>query len=274
MRFSRRLKIIFVFILLFVFIFVLNLGPTNREIKNCFYFISSPIQKFFWQTGNNLSDFFRGLFDSKNLAEENKELRIKNKELKSKEAIIEELREENKILREALNLGLKEKFELRLARIIGKDISQDSILINKGWNEGIKPNLPVITSQNILVGKVKNVYENFSEVILISNRSSSFDARILEDSTSSSDIWGVIKGKGSGRISFEFIPREKEIRIGNEVVTGYLGGDFPSGLLVGEVKKIERSDTSPFQRAELKWDLNPNELDSLFIIINFHSKDD
>ena len=179
-------------------------------------------------------------------------------------AFLKELRKENEKLREALKIGLEKEFQLIEARVISKDFSQDSILINKGLKGGIFEGAVVIISQKLLLGKIGEVYENFSEVILISNEEISFDAKI-----SDKEVYGVVRGEGNSEFYFGLIPKEADVSEGELVITTPLGGIFPGGLLVGEVEEIEKSDVEPFQKTKIKPLFDFRELDILFIISNF-----
>ena len=112
-----------------------------------------------------------------------------------------------------------------------------------------------------MVGRISQVYENFSKVMLISNKESSFNGEIQEK-----EIEGIINGKGNSKLYFELLPKEKDIQGGENVVTSPLGGIFPKGLLVGQVKEVKKSDIEPFQQAEIKPALDIQKLDFLFII--------
>lgn len=253
-------KFIIAFLVIVGILFLLNFF--QQEIRYFFYSISSPIQKFLWREGDNVSDFFSSLTRTNSLKKERDELNLKNQELFAEIANLKELKNENKFLREALEIGLKKDFKLILSQVIGKDISQDFLLIDKGSNDGITKGMPVITQQKIVVGRISEVYKNFSKVILISDKKSSFDAKIQEK-----DISGVVKGKGNFKIILDLIPRDKEISQGDIVVTSSLGGIFPAGILVGRVKKIEKSDVEPFQYIEISPGFEITEIEKLFVII-------
>lgn len=258
------IKTILLIILLLVF---LNLPFVSMRTKNFFYFISSPIQKNLWKAGCWTSDFFETIINIKNLKEENKELKLKTQELLGENIKISEAEKENKFLREALEIGLEKEFELTFAEVIGKDVSQDSILINKGFKNGILSNLPVITQQKVLIGKIGEVYEDFSKVILVSNPKSIFNVEIFRDEEDFTDnISGIIKGKGNFHLILDLIPREKEIKEGDTVITSSLGGVFPKGLLVGKIQGIKKKDVEPFQLAEIKTAFDIKELRAVFII--------
>jgi len=257
-------KIIVFSILLIVLFVVLNLTGFSKHVKNFFFLISSPVQKTFWQAGKSVSDFFSGIFEPATCKIELNSLYLEKEELLGRIAALAELAEENETLREALNLELEKEFQMMLVRLTSKDVFHDSILIDKGEREGISSGQPVITGQKVLVGKIGEVYENFSEVILISDKESSFDAKIIE-----SEIYGIIKGEGNFKFYLDLIPKDEEISKGEAVVTSALTGVYPQGLLVGEIEIIDKSDANPFQRAGITPFFNIKNLDYLFVITEF-----
>ena len=261
MKLSTGLKSGIILASLGLFLIVLNFTGFNKTIKNFFYLISSPIQKTLWQTGAGISDFFEAISQSNNLKKENEELKIKIQTLTGEMSLLQESREENETLREALFIGLEKDFKLSLADIFGKDITQDFILIDKGEKDGIFKNLPVITQQKILVGKISQVYEKFSKVQLLTNKDFSSDGKI-----SGKEIYGVLSGKNNLRLSFDFIPSEAEIKIGEAVVTTKISGVFPEGILVGAIKEVQKSDVKSFQTAEITSAFNFKEVKSVFIV--------
>ncbi len=240
---------------------IVGLTFFQNPVRYFFYLLSAPIQKTFWQAGDRVSDFFETISEIKNLKKENEEIKSKNQLLTAENASLVELKKENETLRAALNLGLEKDFKLTLVQVIGKDISQDSLIINKGSKHGLSEGLPVITEQKNLVGKISEVYENFSKVMLIFNKESSFDAKISDE-----EIYGVIKGKGNLKIFLDLVPQDKEIKQGDILVTSVLGGIFPKGLLVGEIREIKKSDLEPFQQAEISPLFDIKELKNLFVI--------
>jgi rod shape-determining protein MreC len=264
MRASPRLKIGAAIVLLVAIFLLLNLTPAAKGIKNFFYLISLPIQKTFWNLGDNLSDFFESISEAKKLREENDALRLENQELFNQIASLKEVEDENEVLRTALGLGLEKDFRLELVQIVGKDISQDSILIDKGSADGLLKDMPVITEEKVLLGKIEEVFNDFSRVNLISHKESSFSASI-----EGKDVEGLIKGKGGLSLALELIPKEKEVGEGDFIVTTQLGGYFPEGLLVGESKKIEKLDVEPFQTVKVEPKFNLEELKTLFVITEF-----
>ena len=263
MKFSPRLKIGIIIVFLIAFFTALNYPSITKEVKNFFYLISSPIQKTLWGAGDRVSDFFATISEIKNFKKENEGLKLKIQELLSENISLKELKTENETLREALDIGLEKEFKLIIAHMTGinTDINPDFIFIDKGSKDNIVKDLPVITQQKMLVGRIGEVNNNFSKVILISNKESSFVGKITD-----TDIFGEVNGKGNFKIFFERIPKEKEIKDGDLVITTPLGRIFPEGLLVGQVQEIKKSDVEPFQTAKIQPTFNIADLEELFII--------
>lgn len=262
MRLSPKSKTYLLLVLCLFFLTILNLSPIQNEVKNFFYLISAPIQKKFWQAGQGLANFFETISEIKNLKKENEELKLRIKELLVENTGLKELKKENEMLREALGIGLEKEFRLALAQVVAKDLSQDFLLINKGSQDNISEDLTVISQQKFLIGKISQVYKNFSKVMLITNKDNVFDAKIGD-----SEISGLVKGKGNFKIFIDLVPQEKELKIGDLVVTSGLEAVFPHGLLVGEIQEIKKSDINPWQQAEIKPAFDIREISNVFIIL-------
>jgi len=263
-RFFRKLWLDKILIIIFGILIILAFNFFQKEIKTFFYTISSPIQKSLWQTGDVISDFFGGMVKTKDQNKENEELRLKIQELSGEKAELKDLEQENKILREALRIGLQKDFKLSLAEVISKDISQDFVLINKGSRDGILKDMPAITQQKVLCGKVSEVYEKFSRVMLLSDKKNSFDVKIMDK-----EIYGLIKGEGNLRLFLDFIPQGEDLREGDLVVTTQLSKIFPKGLLVGQVKEVLKGDIESFQQAEIESTFKIKDGQILFIILDY-----
>lgn len=256
-----KLKIFLIFVLAVLLFVAINLTGASLHIKNFFFNLSSSSQKILWNAGDGVSDFLAGFFQRAYLEKKMNEFELENQKLLGEVIALEKSEKENTLLREALGIGLEKEFELELCQIINKDIYQDSILIGKGSEDGISEGSPVITSQKVLLGRIGEVYGDFSEVVLTTNKDSAFDAVI-----SGKDIYGVAKGKGNMGIFLDLVSKEEEIMEGDLVASAALGGIFPEGLLVGQVKEVEKTDIKAFQTAELVPSFDLKSLKEVFII--------
>ncbi len=261
---SKRSKIIIAIsgILVIVFLIIFQ-----DKVKNFFYFISLPPQKAFWKVGDNISDFLESISKINNLKRENEGLRRKIREVMGENVGLREMKNENKILREALNAMPQNTFEFFISQIASRDIiNPDLILIKGGSENGILEGMPVITPEKILVGKVNKTYGNFSEVTLISSKDFSFNVKILKGEN---PIYGLVKGEGNHKIYLDKVLLNVELKEGDSIITASLGGTFPEGILVGEIRKVKKSDLEPFQQAEVSPYFDIKESGTLFIIIKW-----
>lgn len=251
-------------IIIVLLVITLSLNFFQSEIKGFFYNIFSPAQKWLWQSGSDASNLFNDVLRIKEIQKEKNDAWNINKELLTEIIDLQKVKEENSILKEALDMGLNKDFNLAIAEVIAKEIGQDYIFINKGSQDGLSKNMPVITQQKILLGKISEVYSNRSKVMLISSKDSSFDAELFE-----TNISGLLQGQDGGRISIGLLPKNEKISQGDLVVSSSLKGIFPSGLLVGKIENINNNDINPFQEAEVSAFFSFNDLNQVLIILNF-----
>lgn len=250
-----------VIIFIIIAILVLNLSPFSKSVKGFFYSLSETIQVWLWEKGIKTSALFQGFLKADDLTKENMFFKSENQKLLGQNIELEQLKKENESLRIALGLGIEQEFNLEIAQIIAKEMFNDYLVINKGFNDGIRIGFPVITENKVLVGRISELYENISEVELLSSKNNSFDIEIFEK-----EIYSLAKGSGDFKIVLDLILKEENIEIGDKVISSVIGGNFPGGLLIGEIQDIEKSDTVAFQQAQVKPSFNINDFKTLFII--------
>jgi len=257
--FSKKRKIQTVFVFLSV-LFILNIF--QQDIKNFFYFISQPNQKILFHLGQNGANFLAGILNSKELEQKQRNLWNENQALKAQIALLNEINKENETLKQALELNLSEDFQLLLVDICSRDLSNDFIVINKGTNDGISKGMSLITAQKILIGQVQEVYDNFSQVMLITNKKSTFPAKIQEN-----NIQGVLKGKGELEAFLDLIPYEAQIEPGQYIIAAGPDQTFSKEIFVGQIDKIQQSDLKPFQQATIRPSIDFKNLENAFIVL-------
>ncbi len=223
--------------------------------------------KVFWQSTNKNSTFLVG-----DLTLENKRLNEKNQELLREIIDLQDVKIENQALREVIGAGQEKEFSLALTEIIGVDDYQDFILVDKGWENGISENMPVVNSQKVLFGKILKVYKNFSKIMLISSKNSVVNVKIQKDDTVSFPIYGVAKGEGSFTAALDVIPQDFEIKKDDVLITSSLEGTFPKNLLVGKITNVRKNDLKPFQTAKVELFFNLKQTNKLFVITNYKTE--
>lgn len=264
--FRKKAKVFFFVLAVLLLVFLSWL--LGAKIKNAFHNFLAPIESGLWRKGNALSDFFSCFFNQKGLLAENERLKSEKALFYSQWILAQEAQKENQALKSALGLTQSQGFELVFAEVISQDISQDAILINQGKASGVLGNMPVITAEGILVGRTAEVSENFAAVSLLSFKNNVFDIVIA---TEAEDILAVAKGDGGFKLSFEWVPVDKEIVQGDKALTATLGGKFPKGLLVGEVVSFQKNPAEAFQKGVLLPYFTALSLEKLFVITNFQA---
>ena len=157
-------------------------------------------------------------------------------------ARIEELENEIDDLKENLDLETITGYKEINATVVNRNVGSwyNNITINKGKKAGIKEGMAVITNKG-LIGKIINVSNFTSTVKLLATDelSNKISVKIQLDDKS---VYGLLTSydKKKNIYLVEGISDNDEINVGSKVVTTGLSEIFPSGILVGEVKKVTK----------------------------------
>lgn len=157
-------------------------------------------------------------------------------------ARIEELESEIDDLKENLDLETITGYKEINATVVNRNVGSwyNTVTINKGSKSGIKEGMAVITNKG-LIGKIINVSNFTSTVKLLTTDelSNKISVKIQLDDKS---VYGLLASydKKKNVYLVEGISDNDEINVGSKVVTTGLSEIFPSGILVGEVKKVTK----------------------------------
>ena len=242
------------------------------HIRNSFYVISQPVSRNFWKGGNATFSFFTSLFPSEDVKRENMLLRQENQELLSHVAALQNSLRQDYLAEGVLEVAKEHDFSLTMAHIIASPSNDDIVLIDRGSEDGIVENMPVISSENVLYGKVQQVYQNFSKVVLISNAASVVDVKIQHDESDKTPVYGAVKGTRDGQLYLDLVSTESEINEGDVLTTSALEGIFPRNLLVAQIISKDKNDLKPFQTAQVQPFLDIKNTDTLFVITDYARK--
>ncbi|MDD3032776.1 MAG: rod shape-determining protein MreC [Candidatus Pacebacteria bacterium] len=180
-----------------------------------------------------------------------------------KDVQLELLKEENKMLREIMGISLNKDYEFKIASVTGKNVFEDVLTINLGSKDGIKTNMTVLTSEKALVGKILNVYEDYSEVLMITDKDSLIDIEII-----SRDVYALAKGDNNQKILLDNLEKDSEVLEGDICITSPLGGQYDEGFLVGKIIKKNDLASEVFETGEIKPFFTLKDLDKVLIIQN------
>jgi rod shape-determining protein MreC len=155
------------------------------------------------------------------------------------------LAQENATLR-GLNSALPEVIEKRLiGEVISVEVStlRQRLLVNRGGSDGVFKAQPVITGAGVL-GQVFRTGPFSSEIILITDAEHALPVQVLRSGERTIAL-------GTGRansLELPYVPQNKDVVVGDVLVTSGLGKVFPFGIPVARVTKVERDPTQPLAR--------------------------
>ncbi len=236
---------LFVFILLILVIcgglMVLSAimgGPS--PFSNFFGSLLTPLQRLASAIGDKISSFTGYLYKYNSLVLENEQLKKELAEKRELEDDYYTLLNENEMLRELA--GLKEEhpdYSMLPALVVSKPDNSLNVTftLDKGTRDGVKKGDPVISGQG-LVGYVSEVSYNHCEVTAITDMSSRISAAVSRTSETVV-VEGTFELASKGLVRLSYLPVNCDLKNGDVIKTSGYGGIYPSGILIGEVVRID-----------------------------------
>ncbi|GEM_PF-1595832 len=233
--------------------------PTVREAS---FSVISPVQRSLTANVIEFQKRMEIFQNAREIQEEVDKLRSENRKLQSFLAQKEELKKENKALREALDIKLHTESEMVLVRVTGRELANNNLIVYH--DKKIKEGSSVVTPEGMLVGTVYESNENFSVVRLITSEDSAFEAKVQNED----EPIGVLRGTGRSTLLLDMLPKEKKVERGDRVIS--LSGEKleAQGVYIGRILEIEESDVEAFNTAEVWQGVDHRYHDHLFVIEN------
>jgi rod shape-determining protein MreC len=250
--------------------FVLHRAGLLQPIEGLLASLAAPLQEGASLATGQLDELAQTARDLRDLRQRNEELEAQNANLLLENVRLREIEVEAALLRDLLNFAqANPSFNLEGAHVVGRVIGQDPtnlqryITLDVGREAGIARNMPVVTDRG-LVGRIREVGDGWSRVLLIIDRSSSVNA--LTQSTRAS---GLVEGQVYGPLVMRSISQEDVVSVGDTVFTSGLGGNFPRQILIGQVVEVERKDFELYQNAIVQPTVDFDHLEVVLIITDF-----
>ncbi len=191
---------------------------------------------------------------------ENRELRAENDRLRAKLADTARRAFDVEALEELAQLRRQTRADTVGARIISAPMSPQfrvlRLRIDRGERD-VQVGMPVVSADGP-VGRLRQVWGDYADVMLVSDPQSSIEVLIPRTGGR-----GILTGLGRGdsyACKIEWLERasrpEAKVVVGDTVVTSGLGATFPAGLTIGKVRAVLRDD-GMFQHVEVEPVVNP-----------------
>ncbi|MBP6281423.1 MAG: rod shape-determining protein MreC [Leptotrichiaceae bacterium] len=188
-------------------------------------------------------------------------IRVQNMEL-------ENLKKENEKLRSMLDMKSKNNSEYIAADVISVENlnSSERIFINKGTNDGLELNFPVMYD-GYLIGKISKLGDTYAEVILLTSKKSRISVVLNKEHMQ------ILRGNGNGTFSIFNYNENVSDNAVFDIDTSGTSDVFPRGLRIGTFiikelnafKQLKELRFKPSYNAYdiqnvlvYKWDINNN----------------
>lgn len=232
--------------------------------------VTLPLQRVLSGAGAAIRQISGSFGDLATLRSRNDELEKSVAALTVENLGLKEVEAENARLRKLLGFAqTNPSFDYKGGQIVGRVVGSEpnsiiqSIVIDLGKSNGIEPGMPVVTERG-LVGRITDVYNNSSRVLLINDSNSSVNT-LLQNSR----LRGILRGRAGQQPIMDYLPQDNKVLVGDIVVTSGESGNFPAGVPVGQVVEVEQNDVEMFQRAVVRTTVDFDTLETVLVVTNF-----
>ena len=232
-------------------------------LQACFLGLLSPLSRSGSAVKSSIGSLGKDLMTLDQLQAEYNRLIAENQQLRAENNGLRDLQKDNDHLRDILGYKERSSFRLIPAAVLGHDAEAwwSTIKINRGSKDGIATDMPVITDRG-LVGKVADVSDNMSEVMLVTDEDCKVAAKV--EGTKEQGICGGSRAP-EGELELAFLSKLADLQPGQKVYTaGVSGGVFPSGIALGTVKSFRARDLDGEAILEPAADLG--SLEEVFVV--------
>lgn len=193
-------------------------------------------------------------------------MKDQNQKLVAENSYLKDMIKEKYVIEKARDLQNQDNFDWQIGRIIGMDYQNWSsyVIIDIGSESGIKVDMPVVTENKLLIGKIVEANDKFSKVSTIFNPSIKVAVR-----TQDSEAFGILSGDYTKNLSMDLVAKDKTLNLGEVVLTSGKDGIFPANLVIGQLKNFEIKPENLFQVANIKSELDVYGLDRVLVLTKF-----
>lgn len=214
-----------------------NLSIVERSIKDTCLSVIKIVNTPFDFINNKIKESK----EKKEIYKKYKDMKRKYEKTKLLEAKYNEVNKQLEEMQEVLEINhtlLKNSY--LNATVVNRDIGHwyNTITIDRGSKSGVTKNMAVITSKG-LIGTITNVSNFNSTVKLLTNKDTNNKISVKIE-IDKQHVYGLLTGydDSTGCFQIEGISENTEIPVDSMVTTTGLGDIFPSGILIGRVKRV------------------------------------
>jgi rod shape-determining protein MreC len=259
---------------LVLFLVLMFLNLPGRTATQCKLALSGLFLPLFGLSGSVhalVEQLGRSLTPRHVILGELEQLRRENSHLRLRETQLTNVWIENERLRQALRLQQQLPWKVQYARVVLRDPANwwRTVQIDAGARQGVAVNMPVLTLDGQLVGKVQQVGASTARVALVGDPDCGVSA-VVEEGTARD--YGVVASSSgdildASVVEMTYINRPTVSKPGQAVRTSGLGGVFPPGILVGHIIDTNSVGFGLYSEARVKLGANLDGLDDVWVIL-------
>lgn len=252
------------YLLASLLIFILGLFNFFAPIRGTLHFIFNPVQYGLQQTSANLVQGINFYSNLRNIYMQNMSLLEEKESLISEVQRLKDLEEENKILKQQLEIS--EYFDsekgLILAKTLGNfaDLTATSVILDKGTSHGVSTGDIVVKGRHF-VGIIKETTTQRSVLELVTSPNLLFSVIDMETKTE-----GLAKGEFGTTVMMERILPGELVNVKDYIVTSGRDGKVLPGYLVGEITSVSEESAEVLRNASISVLVDVNNLGRVFVI--------
>lgn len=250
---NKRLIFLMLALILFFILMGLTLGGRggNTWPEKFIKDTVSWTQGLFYKPAAFIAGFFEDINKLRVVYTENQTLKMTLTQYARDTQRLNELEAENKRLKEDLDFTERQKqaddYRYRIAEVVSAntiDAYTNTITINLGEKDGIKPNMAVMTIDG-LIGRIQTVAPFHSTVQLLTDISDTDNTTKAIAATAQgreNESYGIIESYEKGQLVMTRVDQNDKIAVGDTIVTSGYGQVFPEGIPIGKVVSREVGD--------------------------------
>jgi len=239
----------------------------NKNQRDIYINSSNTISGAIYQRYNKIMRYSELSVIADSMAAENARLYARLGNSKFQEFLVKD----SVLVKDSLN-RVKQQYTYIAASVINNSIAlpNNYITLNRGSKHGVMPGMGVITSRGV-IGIVRNVSENFSQVMSILHQQSKISA-----SLKNTNYFGTLRWRDQSNIlemSLETIPKHAVINKGDTIQTSGYSYLFPEGISIGKVESYEVEAGSNYFTAQVSLFEDLARLRYVFVVNNLMIKE-
>lgn len=268
----RRAIAYFALLLASLLIFTVGTSAPMQDLRRGFAFAMTPIQAALSGATRNVTSFVGAFADVERLRLEVQQLQASNDLLRSEQQQNQALRSQNEQLSTLLQVRSQVDFTTVTATVVGRGVAPNESVatLDVGASQGIETGDPVIGPGQALVGRIIDVGQDYSHLLLLDDPRMS-----VVGMTTQSRATGIVQGQLAGTLAMTQIASTDTVSTNDQIVTAGLSlGDcirspYPKGLVIGRVVDVTKNPDAIVQSAVVQPAVALDQLEYVLVITDY-----